>query len=312
MKILLAIDRSASAAQAAEVVRQIGWGPGSHISVLSVLPQGIDPSLIAVEPSHAAPGFDAGPEVVEAVAAAARAEAERLVGRVAASLRAAGRTIDTRVVVGRPASVIVDQAREHRADLVVVGSHGRGRIAAALLGSVSTEVAETSRCPVLVARTPTISRLVLADDGSPSAAIARQHVATMPGFRGMPVRVVAVSELSPSWYGWLDPAGVGDTQAFEDAIVIDRQRFGAIAARSATLLRGAGLAAESDVRSGDAGHEITAAARDVGADLVVIGSRGHSALGQRLLGSVARKVLWSAHCSVLVVPSPDPPHEHGE
>ena len=53
----------------------------------------------------------------------------------------------------------VRNAKEFEADLVVVGSHGRGPIAATVLGSVSAEVAETAPCSVLVARGDGISRL---------------------------------------------------------------------------------------------------------------------------------------------------------
>ena len=150
---------------------------------------------------------------------------------------------------------------------------------------------------------PSVGRLVLGEDGSADAAVARHLIATMPGFRVMPIRVVSVSELSPGWFGWLDPAAPDDTQAYEDAIVADRSRYAALARRSATVLEAAGLRAESESRSGDAGHEIVTAATDFNADLIVIGRHGQTAINRVLLGSVARKILGSAHCSVLIVPS---------
>jgi nucleotide-binding universal stress UspA family protein len=55
------------------------------------------------------------------------------------------------------------------------------------------------------------------------------------------------------------------------------------------------------VSRGDPAEEIMGAAKQDGADLIVIGSRGHGRLAGLLLGSVAQKVLAHASCPVLVV-----------
>ncbi len=56
------------------------------------------------------------------------------------------------VVAGRPAEVLVELARE--ADLLVVGSRGRGAFAGLLLGSVTQRCAERSMCPVVIVPGP--------------------------------------------------------------------------------------------------------------------------------------------------------------
>ena len=53
---------------------------------------------------------------------------------------------------GDPADVIVDEARESSADLIVVGTHGRNFAERAVLGSVSTKVVHNANCDVLVVR----------------------------------------------------------------------------------------------------------------------------------------------------------------
>jgi nucleotide-binding universal stress UspA family protein len=53
---------------------------------------------------------------------------------------------------GDPAESIVEAARSERADVIVVGSHGRGAIGRALIGSVSDQVVRHAPCPVLVVR----------------------------------------------------------------------------------------------------------------------------------------------------------------
>lgn len=76
--------------------------------------------------------------------------------RLASTLEALGDTspveLHTEVREGQPAAVLCKLARE--ADLVVVGSRGRGGFSALLLGSVSAQVVQHARCSVVVVRPP--------------------------------------------------------------------------------------------------------------------------------------------------------------
>jgi nucleotide-binding universal stress UspA family protein len=58
--------------------------------------------------------------------------------------------VTTVLLKGVPAHAIVAAAKKHQIDLIVIGSHGRGRVGAALLGSVSQAVVHDSPVPVLV------------------------------------------------------------------------------------------------------------------------------------------------------------------
>ena len=60
--------------------------------------------------------------------------------------------IQTSVVFGDPSSQIIDYAKEHHADLVVMSSHGRTGIGRFMMGSVAERVVRLSHCPVLVIR----------------------------------------------------------------------------------------------------------------------------------------------------------------
>lgn len=53
-----------------------------------------------------------------------------------------------------PASAIIDYAAENAIDVIVMGTHGRGRVGRWLLGSVADRVVRTAPCPVLVVRQP--------------------------------------------------------------------------------------------------------------------------------------------------------------
>jgi len=73
---------------------------------------------------------------------------ERLVAEMA---EAAGlEEVEQRVVSGVAAERLADLADEEAADMIVVGSHGRGAFKAAFLGSVSSDLIGVARCPVLV------------------------------------------------------------------------------------------------------------------------------------------------------------------
>jgi nucleotide-binding universal stress UspA family protein len=82
-----------------------------------------------------------------------RATAERHIQRLAAQARRAGIRVSHRLVEGTPvADEIVRTARALRADLLVVGTHGRTGVTRAVLGSVAARVVATATCPVLTVR----------------------------------------------------------------------------------------------------------------------------------------------------------------
>ena len=78
-------------------------------------------------------------------------EAQRILEEARrAALNAGGPEPQVEWLAGHPTETIVETARAGQYDLVVVGTHGRGRLGAALLGSVSSAVAAHAGRPVLV------------------------------------------------------------------------------------------------------------------------------------------------------------------
>jgi nucleotide-binding universal stress UspA family protein len=80
------------------------------------------------------------------------AEARAAIEDATAIARETGIGVDEEVIEGDAATMIVECAREHEADLIVVGSRGRGSVAGALLGSVSKAVVNQADRPVLVVK----------------------------------------------------------------------------------------------------------------------------------------------------------------
>ena len=143
MKILLAVDESEYSAAAAEAVATRPWPSGTIVRVLAA----IEP----VVPPAAELWYDAGGSI-ERAQQELTTRAEQLTAGVAETLRASGLTVETAVHDGEPRSVIVDEARNWPADLIVVGSHGYTGLKRWLLGSVAQAVVTHAPCSVEVVR----------------------------------------------------------------------------------------------------------------------------------------------------------------
>jgi nucleotide-binding universal stress UspA family protein len=81
-------------------------------------------------------------------------EARETLEQWAAKARQRGLKARTVVRTGTPHQEIVALATDERADLVVIGTHGRGGLNRALLGSVADRVVRLAPCPVLTVREP--------------------------------------------------------------------------------------------------------------------------------------------------------------
>lgn len=291
MRVLLATDFSSHAEDAVRIVKALPLPSGSTVRVVYVL-----------EPFPEVTAF--APAAITEISDAAEQQFRGELEKTAATLRAPGRDVETALVLGRTADVIVEEAERSKADLIVMGSRGRRAIKSALLGSVSAEVVDHAPCPVLVARGPTLRRAILAEDGSETAAAGARLLATVPALRDLEVRVVSVVDAPfPSTLtgGDAPMATYSAVQAYYDSLPALREATAKSARERAAALVAAGLAATSEVREGDAAAQLIAAAIDDRADCIVIGSHGRTGMARVFLGSVARGVLFNAPCSVLIV-----------
>ena len=288
-QIVVATDGSAAAARAVALTASLRWPLGTRVQLIR-----------ADEPVSV--DLDLPPDAYEALHAHVRAETEKQLSLAARQLSGPGRQVETVAVRGRPASAIITLAQHARADLIIVGSRGRGPIASMLLGSVAAEVVDSAPCPVLVARTERVDRLLVADDGSTDSIGATHLVSTWPAFQGLGARVIGVVPRAE------EPAGASRHAAASeaDARRIDalRSKHQLVAHGTAVRLTDAGVPAREEVRLGDVAEQIIMAAIESEADLIVMGSHGRTGLERVLLGSVARNVLYHAPCSVLIVRRP--------
>lgn len=297
MRLMLAFDGSAGAEAARDLLAHLPWPAGTAITLVAALERG--PDLFG------APEYAVLPQDDREATELLYADLQETLRAAAAPLNAPGRLVETRVVRGRPASALLDEANAMQPDLIVVGSRGHGPLATVLLGSVSTEVVDHAPCPVLVARQPGVHRLVVGVDGSASAQRAVATLATWPIFAGLPARVVSIAERPSGWGMSLNAVfypGMADLR--DGGFETRRSQLGQIAERACEDLAEVGLGSTSELREGDPADQLIRTASEEDADLIVVGSRGLSALSRLALGSVARKVLLHTHASVLVVREP--------
>jgi nucleotide-binding universal stress UspA family protein len=288
MRIMVAIDGSRQAELTVELVAGLDLPSGTAITVVTVVEA--QPMLDPFG-GLTAGGFEG---FASRVAEGVRGDLESQVPR----LERPGVTVDTRVLIGRAAREIAVAARAWPADLLVAGSRGRGPIRSMLLGSVSAELVREAPCPVLIARRTTLQRILLATDGSDSARAA-ETLTISPILAGGIVEVACVGE--PVYHPSSAPGA--DRDAEYAAVLQDtRARTASLATAAADRLLAAGVRASAWSAIGDPADQIIDRASATGADVVVLGARGLSAVDGVPLGSVARNVLTHARCSVLVVP----------
>jgi nucleotide-binding universal stress UspA family protein len=221
---------------------------------------------------------------------------EVLAGELAdAADAAAGVEVEQHVAQGDAAGALVEAAAG--ADLLVVGSRGRGGVTGTVLGSVSRACLHHAPCPVAVVHDagPTErSRIVVGVDGSPGAGAALEWAYAEARLRA--VGVYAVCAYDEPWgiasLGMSSAAAVAELRT---ALAVGAER--ALEAAEAAAPEGVGVTGEA-IR-GAAGPALVSASD--GSALLVVGSRGRGGFKSLLLGSVSQYCAAHARGVVLVV-----------
>jgi nucleotide-binding universal stress UspA family protein len=198
---------------------------------------------------------------------AAKEALERARDAIAESLPAG------KIVRGRPADALIAAVERDQDTLLVLGSHGLGRLAGFVMGSTATEAIHKAPCSVLITRRQRRggafpNKIVVGVDGSPESAAA----------------YAAARQLAERFDADLWPVVAHGGKN------VDRRLLDQIVGHRREELQDEPVGA------------LLAAAAD--ADLLVVGSRGLGGFTGLLLGSVSRQCVSHASCPVVVVPGP--------
>lgn len=301
LKILLAYDGSQHALAAVELLK------GFTCQALSSKGTPLQVQALAVMPSQWIGGH-------EALAASLE--------NIAENLRTCGAQVKAEIKAGNPAATINEYATNLKVDLIIVGAQGLRATLGILLGGVAQQVVEYSRCPVLVIRAPfqVFQNVLLVTDGSPEstkavrflADVQRRGLPLLPSPEENPPEVTVMHVVPPvispemamrTWAVGPEaiypiPISPVDMAASEQEVKAQGER---ILKEAVEMLAQAGIRAHMLLHQGDAATEILQFTREHKVDLVVCGSRGLSSITGWLLGSVSRKLVHYANCSVLIV-----------
>jgi nucleotide-binding universal stress UspA family protein len=237
-------------------------------------------------------------DLIDQLEAAAREEIETMARAVRGEFP--GLEVLGIVAIGAPSAVLLDAAET--AELVVIGSRGRGGFRGLLLGSVGAQVAAHAGCPVAVLRggpDPHATKVVVGIDGSPAAGSALRFAFDEASRRGWSVHAVHAWDV-PAYDLLIVPAGpvpvplrdVADDEVrlTAEALAGFREEYPDVDVVE-QLVRAPAVSALLDAADG--------------ASMIVVGTHGRGPAMGALLGSVSNGVIHKAALPVVVVP-PEP------
>jgi nucleotide-binding universal stress UspA family protein len=218
-----------------------------------------------------------------------------IVDRLSAQHPALG--IYPKIARGHPAAELI--RRSAKAQLVVVGSRGRGPVTGTLLGSVSAKVATHAHCPVVVVREPhEEGPVVVGLDGSQQSQAALEFAFEAAAERGTELVAMQVWQETAVEYPVLAPLDIDLAEQKE------RVRASLVEQLAGWGEKYPNVPVRAVAQRGHVVLELVHSARD--ARMVVVGHRGRGGFAELLLGSVASGVLHHAPWVVAVVRGDNP------
>lgn len=220
-------------------------------------------------------------------------------------LDAGGMRLHHAIIPGStPSAALIDYARTHDVDLIVVGTHGRTGLRRLVLGGVATVLVEHAPCAVLTVppppAVPPTRRVLVGVDFSECSREALRTARSVAARHNSVLDVVTVVE-PPMWPTTAAACGAFALPNASDLTdTMGRLRYFAEASGGPLLEE------HYHVALGHAADGLLARATDSGAGLIVVGTHGLHGVRRLLLGSVAGAVTRRSPVPVLTIRSPEP------
>ncbi|MCI0393315.1 MAG: universal stress protein [Chloroflexi bacterium] len=232
-----------------------------------------------------------------------RPRAEAILARAIELLAPAGFEVQTRIRVGQPADEIIQEARESKYDLMVMGERPEHNLITRVMGSTTERVITHAPCPIIVAKEKSgpIQHILVCDSGVENNSMVRRFTRRMAELLGENVKVTLLHVMSQM------SAGPGvtngqDLSATAEELIQEHSPEGQILKRDLAILQQAQTQVHPKVRHGLVVEEILAEARSGNYDLIVIGAHCGERWQRFLLDDLARQIVIHADRPVLVIP----------
>ncbi len=224
---------------------------------------------------------------------------------VAAKTAGLGDAPKTAYIIGNASATLLDLADKERADLVAIGSHGRGPTESFFLGSVGRAFAIGAHQSFLIARGQTESngpvRAVFATDASEYADRCFARLLDMDP-QGL-AHVTIVTALDPSIENEL-AAAVGCDDRTASSVTDAEDCLRRHGAEGVTRLAAKGISANFRFVQGHPAAALRETMTDTDSELMILGARGHGLLDRVFIGSLALHAVVAESYSVLVLRMP--------
>ena len=303
MKILFGYDGSSYADAALDDLRLAGLPDEVEALVLTVV-EGVLPS--DVEPKFASSADSTG----RCISEQARANARELKANLTSATKRLresfpGWRVKGEARRGAAAEAIIRHADEWRADLIVVGSQGRGAIGRFFIGSVSKKVVTEAHCSVRVARRRfekddgAPPRIIVGVDGSPGAERAVRAVGKRIWSDDTEVRLVIVDHrVSPARFAHVLPIAATRIIELDEQMLARAREMSDWAEQE---LRHANVKVSIEIKQGEPPSALIEEAQKWKTDSIFVGSVGLNHLDEKSgLGGVATELVTNAPGSVEV------------
>lgn len=282
--ILVAVDGSESSLHAADAAIELAALLHARLDILSV--------------EETAPRYVATQEESSIEQSAAAAYYERLHEPLRRKAERRGIRVQCVIVSGHEGQSVLDYIMQQQCDLLVLGYRGHSAVWGAFLGSTADKLVSQSPCSTLVIRSKwgkaLFRHILVALDCSPLSWQGFQvslYLGKQVGAFVHVLSVVETTQMPPLSSTLSGRPGEWDWRSY----------FQQAQALAEAELQLAGLKTELLTSQGSASAAITAAARDKGIDLVVLGATGQEHPWSTITGGTARKVANAAPCAVLIV-----------
>ena len=207
-------------------------------------------------------------------------------------LSSQGARVRSKVIEGTAANMILETVQKEGATMVALSTHGRTGLARWVFGSVTEKVLRASPVPVLAV--PSFARTGGKADPTGPRELPFRKILVPIAPADLSLEIVApVLEFARLFGSQVTLINV--CQGTECSILVPQMR------KAYDLLRNEGVPAEPLVKQGDAASQILEACRETEADLIAMTTHGHEGVSRWMLGSVAEKVLRTAHIPLLVI-----------